>query len=144
MKRYKYTTKGLQGGSLSLSGMEQQLANAATFTMEKLRLVWLVKSVQSEAMKLPVVQRKCSLVHLLVLELGRCKLCKLGRAKLPAALGIQNSRIKQYAAEFPEGTKLVQIEQIITNSCAAQSRMLPSHQLRISRLGVWRPIDSST
>ena len=93
-------------------------------------------------MKLPVVQRKCSLVHLLVLELGRRKLCKLGRAKLPAA--IQNLRIKQYAAEFPEGTKLVQIEQIITNSCAAQSRMPPSHQLRISRLGVWRPIDSST
>jgi hypothetical protein len=48
MKRYKYTTKGLQGGSLSLSGMEQQLANAATFTMEKLRLVCMVGEERSE------------------------------------------------------------------------------------------------
>lgn len=44
--------------------------------MEKMRLIWLVKSFQSEAMKLPVVQSECSLVHLLVLELGHHNLCK--------------------------------------------------------------------
>ena len=77
--------------------------------MEKTRLIWLVKSFQSEAMKLPVVQSECSLVHLLVLELGHHNLYKLGGAALPAALSIQNSRIKQLCCYvmFPEGTKFV-------------------------------------
>ena len=69
--------------------------------------------MQSECLKLEAAVSELYAAHLFTLQLGPVRLCKLGRSSLPSLLSLRQSRIQQYACEFPQGTKMLQVDMIV-------------------------------
>ena len=79
----------LQGGTNFVAGFEQQLTNAVAFLPGDSSPE--LASVQNECLKWEAVKSEPNVVHLLTLQLGPVRLCKLGRSSLPSVLSTQHS-----------------------------------------------------